>query len=432
MIIRIFCYVLFLTSFLIPQQNNWMLLSSTAGNAVTAIDIYKQNPDTLYATSFNYTLRSIDNGKTWDSISYQTALFGAIKVDPSNSKKVYMSCDGFSLESNDLWYTSNIDSMNLWKLLPIGHRITEYVIEIDPINSEYVYADVGPGLFWRTTNSGKSWTGTFLYDYMTTLAISASNDSILYGGWYWDGVFRSSDFGENWHQIPINISGYYKKHIVMDPMDENIIYLAFDKSGIYKTTDGGINWSKSDSGMANSEIECFYINPQNRNEIYAGGCADSLGCMLYRTTNGGKYWEQYGNGLPTLGKLTSVCIDNVHKKLFAGVWADGPLSGLYVRNILPDEVEGRKNTDKHFTLNQNYPNPFNPVTFISFTIPARCNVTLKIYDLLGKEIRTLVEEDKFPGKYNVRFDGTNYPSGIYIYRLSAGEYIITKKMLLIR
>jgi subtilisin-like proprotein convertase family protein len=86
----------------------------------------------------------------------------------------------------------------------------------------------------------------------------------------------------------------------------------------------------------------------------------------------------------------------------------------------------------YFYLNQNYPNPFNPVSTIRFGIPKSGNVTLKVYDLLGREVRTLVNEKKEPGTYEVEMDGTNLASGIYLYKIEAGNFTAVKKMMLIK
>jgi len=87
-------------------------------------------------------------------------------------------------------------------------------------------------------------------------------------------------------------------------------------------------------------------------------------------------------------------------------------------------------------LYQNYPNPFNPVTVIRYHVTQdnilRYNVSLKIYDLLGQLVATLVDEQKAPGEYTVQWDATNAPSGMYMYRLSAGSQTISRKLLLIR
>jgi hypothetical protein len=86
----------------------------------------------------------------------------------------------------------------------------------------------------------------------------------------------------------------------------------------------------------------------------------------------------------------------------------------------------------HFTLEQNYPNPFNSSTTITYELPNRCNVTLKIFDILGREVSTLVKDEKAAGKYSVRFDGNNLASGIYFYKLQTGTFSQTKKLMLMK
>jgi hypothetical protein len=85
-----------------------------------------------------------------------------------------------------------------------------------------------------------------------------------------------------------------------------------------------------------------------------------------------------------------------------------------------------------YSLNQNYPNPFNPATTIKYQIPELSFVTLKVYDVLGNEIATLVNEEKPVGSYDIEFDANALPSGIYFYRLQAGSFIETKKMVLMK
>ena len=89
-------------------------------------------------------------------------------------------------------------------------------------------------------------------------------------------------------------------------------------------------------------------------------------------------------------------------------------------------------TISSFELSQNYPNPFNPATRIRYTIPQTANVEIKIFDVLGREVETLVSELKSPGQYEVNFNGGNLASGIYFYRIEAGDFIATKKMILMK
>jgi hypothetical protein len=103
--------------------------------------------------------------------------------------------------------------------------------------------------------------------------------------------------------------------------------------------------------------------------------------------------------------------------------------GLKDPLIINNEIFSRT---KEYRLTQNYPNPFNPTTKIKFTIPERSFVTLKIYDVLGNEIATLVNEEKLVGSYEIEFNATNLPSGIYFYRLQAGNFVVAKKMVVLK
>ena len=111
------------------------------------------------------------------------------------------------------------------------------------------------------------------------------------------------------------------------------------------------------------------------------------------------------------------------------------VTSIIIVNV--DENDKNKRFNK-FYLDQNYPNPFNPKTTIKYSIPEKSNVSLIIFDVLGSEIRTLVNEMKPQGDYEVELDGSDLPSGIYFYRLQvytpgrAGEFIETKKMVLLK
>jgi hypothetical protein len=95
-------------------------------------------------------------------------------------------------------------------------------------------------------------------------------------------------------------------------------------------------------------------------------------------------------------------------------------------------ITGNNVSINSFELKQNYPNPFNPSTVISYTLPTSGEVTLKVYNVLGDEVTTLVNEEKSAGSYEVKFDASQLSSGIYFYKLQAGLFVETKKMMLIR
>jgi hypothetical protein len=94
-------------------------------------------------------------------------------------------------------------------------------------------------------------------------------------------------------------------------------------------------------------------------------------------------------------------------------------------------IDEQTNQPLTFNLEQNYPNPFNPTTTIKFSIPKQSYVTLKVYDILGREVATLINEEKLAGNYEVKFN-KQLSSGIYFYQLKAGNFTATKKLLLLK
>jgi len=114
--------------------------------------------------------------------------------------------------------------------------------------------------------------------------------------------------------------------------------------------------------------------------------------------------------------------------IYATLYSSGTLIRIkhYVNGIISNSLH------ENFSLEQNYPNPFNPATSISFTIPKENFVSLKIYDVLGKEVQTLVNGNKVPGDYKIKWDASNFPSGVYFYKLTVNNQSIEKKMVLIK
>jgi hypothetical protein len=117
----------------------------------------------------------------------------------------------------------------------------------------------------------------------------------------------------------------------------------------------------------------------------------------------------------------------------ANNYCDYHTSGVYRHNFsIITNIQNNNNIPTSFKLLQNYPNPFNPTTKIKFELPKSNYVTLKIYDAIGREIATLVNEQLIAGTYQVDWDGSNYASGVYYYQLRTGDFVETKKMVLVK
>jgi hypothetical protein len=112
--------------------------------------------------------------------------------------------------------------------------------------------------------------------------------------------------------------------------------------------------------------------------------------------------------------------------------ADLYFDNISVKEIVTSVSEETEFIVNNYFLNSNYPNPFNPTTSIEFRIVEFGFVSLKVYDVLGKEVATLINEEIAAGRYNVVFDASNLPSGIYFYRLSVNNFSMTRKMVLIK
>jgi hypothetical protein len=155
--------------------------------------------------------------------------------------------------------------------------------------------------------------------------------------------------------------------------------------------------------------------------------------LLYLTTENGleiynaknpKNLEKIGNYL--LKNANSVCVkDGIIYVSGAGI--------LYTLKVdLPTEIVENSGKVTAFNLKQNYPNPFNPKTVINYQLPITSTVELGIYNILGQKVATLVSGKQQAGNYQVEWDATNFASGVYMYRMQAGKYSETKKLILLR
>jgi hypothetical protein len=153
------------------------------------------------------------------------------------------------------------------------------------------------------------------------------------------------------------------------------------------------------------------------------GVPGSLGTRIYRNSN---------KVSPSVMPVTAIYKVGATKYSAYAYAAFGPNSIYFNQENLPTAVKTDGPLPLEYGLDQNYPNPFNPETFIGFRVAQAGPVKLQVFDLLGREVAVLVNEQKDPGGYQVRFDGSGLPSGVYLYRLTAGSYVEAKKLVLVR
>ncbi len=431
-----FLTMLFVFSFAIAQQPAWRLANGTANNGIAAIDIYRHDPDTLYAIGIHGIIRSIDRGENWDSLHYFDADVGGIRVDPNNSQELYVSKRGIIIESNDIVMSTN--GGTVWNLLFIGNSYPVPVVEIDPTNSATVYVGVGSFYLHRSTDRGQTWhlVTQALANRMTSLAIAPSNDSILYLGFN-PGLFKSSDRGNTWTSLSLGFQLVSGVRIAVDPRNSDVVYVAVYTNGslpggIYKSTNGGSSWNEMNNGLdtQDRQINSLAISPKNPNELFLGIYSSQH--VLFRTTDGGMSWSDFTNGLSGSGTVNSIAIDTLNDRVYVGVYLSPGPSGLYIYDQTTSANETTSELPARLLLEQNFPNPFNPTTRIHFSIGSSAFVSLKIHDILGREVGILTNQELRAGTYNVEFDAIGLASGVYFAVLSSEGSTIRRKMMFMK
>lgn len=227
---------------------------------------------------------------------------------------------------------------------------------------------------------------------------------------------------------------------------------------LHRSTDGGATWSAgirvNQDALNNGKIQYFpSITIDSTGGINIlfyddrNTSADSAEVFLARSTDGGNTWKEFlisnhrFKPKPIIGGSSNyqgdhIAVASIGKKIFC-FWMDD-FSGLYqiwlgVFDFSTNPVDdGLLNSVNSFSLEQNYPNPFNPSTKIKYQIANEGYVSLKIYDILGNEINTLVNQHTKPGLYDAEFFAENMPAGVYFYCLKTEGFVETKKMILLR
>jgi len=214
-----------------------------------------------------------------------------------------------------------------------------------------------------------------------------------------------------------------------------------DYATIKYNSSGAEQWVNRYNGTGSSADNAVALVLDHSGNIYITGYSTETGTSVdYATikynTDGTLQWVTKYNGTGnSVDAAFSIAVDGLENVYVTGV-STGVETGADFATIKYSQSTGINQLSyvipEKFSLSQNYPNPFNPVTNLEFGISDLGFVSLKVYDMLGKELVTLVNEKLSPGKYKVEFDGSGLPSGVYFYRLTAGEFTETKRMMLVK
>ncbi len=281
----------------------------------------------------------------------------------------------------------------------------------------------------KTTDGGETWQT------IATLDAGFEFQSISFidpqQGWavsYRGLVYRTTDGGTSWNfQDSVgNYAGYTipMRDITFTTRDSGWAVGGLSGTmGIARTINGGVTWQKTFPG-GSSLREVTFINSQSG--WFVG--TNNGGPFVARTTNGGESWQTQSQ-VPEQNGFESLSM--VDKDLG---WAVGGSNGSIYKTTNGGITAAQ---DEHarfssFRLEQNYPNPFNPGTVIRFSLPQREYVLLKVFDVRGKELETLLDQNLATGEHSVTWKPTDLPSGVYFYRLHTTSGMLTKKLILLR
>jgi photosystem II stability/assembly factor-like uncharacterized protein len=414
---KLFIVWLILLSVSISTSQNWRQIGSI-NQTISKIFFVSKTHGWILGTKDNIW-HSSDGGFNW-SLQYYTGSYGLSSIyfkdtligwaSGANGRIIHTTNGGKT------WAPQNSGTdYTLWDIRFFNHNLGWAV----GIGGEYF----SRGIILKTTNSGITWEKRsdstinrlktiFFLDSSYCWAVGGSNDALGPGF-----ITFSSDGGTNWNEI--KAPSWILQYIYF--CNKNFGWIAGWNGALYKTYNNGLNWE-----------HLYPENPPYFFEDFRGlAIADTsniwVPCLnkIFHTIDGGKNWEK-----DTLSKNSVITDITLYNK--ESLWLitnDGKILKYYdetssnnEKNILPTRL----------ALYNIFPNPVNPSGNIRYDIPKSAFVTIKIYDLLGHELTTLVNGWKSVGTYTIEFNGSRYPSGIYFYRLTADDFTETKKLLLIK
>jgi photosystem II stability/assembly factor-like uncharacterized protein len=377
--------------------------------AAQVFDIHFDSEGVLYSASWGSGLsKSTDKGESWKMINngVTNADFFCIESDDN----------GILFAGSERGTFRSTDKGEHWSVIS-----SIYATRMMKDNQNRIYAgSYGAGLY-RITDQGDSWVRldkNFSNGWVYGMAIDSSGVIYSSGG---GDIYKSTDDGESWTKVYQGISGTYIMRISLAPNGD--LYAASWTEGILKSTDQGLTWELKNNGLPNSKVSTVSVSPSGY--IYISFYKSGSPIGIYVSSDGGDNWQNITDNMEMIEVREFLFRKNeLYLATDESVWKSNPDS---LTSVTEDDIK-----PKEYFLSQNYPNPFNPSTTIKYSLPQTGRVTLSIYDLLGREVVKLIDEEKPAGEYETKWNASSHPSGVYFMRMQAGEFSETRKVVLVK
>jgi photosystem II stability/assembly factor-like uncharacterized protein len=365
------------------------------------------NWDPQFDTAF--IVATTDGGDNWSVQNKGSYSFTGIQFIDENTGYA-VGGDGSAI----IFKTTN-SGLNWIQSIPFGSGVNSFQ------GLHFVSSDTGwvsstdalGGGLWRTTNGGINWEQQLGASFQPNSIFFLNKDT----GWTASQntiLYFTSNSGLNWstrHDFTASL-----KDVFFATKDTGWLISGASPTGLLKTINSGINWNLCNNPQPLGDSKLFFVDSKH-------GWAGSGFGQIIATTDGENWGYQQ---TPNFDHYTVFFLDTLRgftggTNMLKTTDGGGPITSIHqISNEIPLEFE----------LYQNYPNPFNPITSIKFKIRSLKNITLKVFDVTGKEIAVLVNEKLTAGEYIYQFDGSGLPSGVYFYKLQTEDYNDVKKMVL--
>jgi hypothetical protein len=441
-------------SFVYSQTGTWSYVGTISSGNPAVNSIYVVNENIIWAAcassqSTTNVYRSTNGGVNWvlrnGEIESAKSMYGIYAFDSSNCL--------VGSEDGDIYKTTN-GGVNWTKVLNLTNSFTDGIHMFDS-NYGIYYADPTstsgqPYQLRITTDGGSNWL----------LSPTSSTSSTEYGvinAWDWIDsshvwygsanitasstyakVYRTTTgFFGTWSNTSVtgtgSTSGCYYQAVAFTSTTNGMV--GSSGGDIKKTTDGGVTFSTvTPPSVLSSSYSIITMNSIKGTPGIIRMSASGDSTYLFKTTNLGTTWIR--ENIPSQASVSTELVQHIqflNENLgFAALGGTNGVGGLlkYVGSTGINNNTG--SIPSEYKLEQNFPNPFNPSTTIRFSLPKSGFVTLKIYDVLGKEIETLVSENMNAGVQEISYDASKLNSGIYFYRINANGFSDARKMMLVK